>query len=253
MAQFNFGSGTVWSTPLTDAFGATIAVPSPLLIGVLQDASIDISSDTKMLYGQNQFPVAVGRGKGKVSGKLKFGQVNGAIFNSVFFGQTMTSSILASVADVVGAVIPSTPFQITPTIPSSGTWQRDLGVRDSLNNPMTAVVSGPTTGQYSVAAGVYTFATADAGKTVYISYKYTATSTVGKTSLVKNLAMGAAPTFKCDFFNQLGGNGLDLTLYSCVANKISFATKQDDFLIPEIDFDAFADASGNVLGWGTAQ
>jgi hypothetical protein len=253
MAQYNFGSGAVWSTPLTDAFGAVIANPTPLLIGVLQDASIDISSDTKMLYGQNQYPVAVGRGKGKVSGKMKFGQINGAIFNSVFFGQTMTSSLIASVADVTGAVIPATPFTITPTVPGAGTWQRDLGVRDANGNPMTLVASGPTTGQYTVTAGAYLFAAADTGKLVFISYKYTGTSTTAKTSLVKNIAMGSAPTFKCDFFNQLGGNGLDLTLYSCVANKLSFATKQDDFLIPEIDFDAFADAAGNVVGWGTAQ
>jgi hypothetical protein len=253
MAQFNFGSGAVWTTPTTDAFGAVIAVPTPLLIGTLQDASIEISGDTKMLYGQNQFPAVIARGKGKIVGKIKFGQTNGAIFNSVYFGQTMASGILSVVNDVVGANIPTTPFQITPTVPSAGTFLTDLGVKNAQGNPLTKVASAPATGQYSVAAGVYTFAAADTGTTVFISFQYTATSTVAKTSTVMNLAMGSAPTFRCDFFNQLGGNGLDLTLFSCLANKLSFATKNDDFLVPEIDFDAFADSANRVLQWGTAQ
>jgi hypothetical protein len=253
MAQYNFGSGSVWGTPLTDAFGNSIATPTPLLLGVLQDVSIDISADTKMLHGQNQFPVAIGRGKGKVSGKAKWAQMNGALLNSLFFGQTMTSSLLADYADITGAIIPGTPFTITPTAPGGGTIGKDLGVRDGNGNPMTGVPSAPTTGQYSVTAGVYTFAAADAAKTVFISYQYTGTSTAAKTSTVQNVAMGAAPTFRCDFFNQLGGNGIALTLFSCLASKLTFATKLDDFMISEIDFEAFADPAGRVLQWGTAQ
>lgn len=253
MAQFSFGSGVVWTTPLQDAFGATIANPTPLLVGVLQDSSVDLASDTKLLYGQNQFPVAAGRGKGKASGKLKFAQINGVVFNSLYFGQTMTSSIYTAVNDVAGAVIPATPFTITPTVPNAGTWALDLGVRDANGNPMTKVASSPTTGQYSVTAGAYLFATADAGKLVFISFRYTGTSTTAKTSTVKNIPMGAAPSFRCDLTNQLGGNGLDLTLYSCIANKLSFGPKQDDFMTLEIDYDAFSDPAGNVLTWGTSQ
>lgn len=253
MAQFGFGSGTVWCTPTTDAFGAVLVNPTPLLIGVLQDASIDISADTKMLYGQNQYPVAIARGKGKISGKLKFAQINGLNFNNLFFGQTVTSSLYASVADVTGAVIPATPFTVTPTVPGAGTWVTDLGVRNTSGNPLTKVAASPTTGQYSVTAGAYLFAAADTGQTVFISYQYTGTSTVAKTSTVQNLAMGTAPTFRCDFFDQLAGNGLDLTLYSCLASKLSLASKQDDFMVPEIDFDAFADSTGRVMTWGTAQ
>jgi hypothetical protein len=118
---------------------------------------------------------------------------------------------------------------------------------------MTRVASAPATGQYSVAAGVYTFAAADTGQLVFINYSYTGTSTIAKTSIVQNVAMGQAPTFRADFFNQLGGNGLALTLFSCVSNKLSMQTKIDDFMVPEIDFSAFADASGNVLKWGSAQ
>lgn len=253
MPMYQFGAGAMWGTPTTDAFGNAIAVPTPVLLGVTQDVSVDISSDTKMLHGQNQFAVAVGRGKGKISGKIKFGQFNGLAINSLYFGQTMTSGLLASVNDVVGAAIPSTPFTITPTVPNTGTWATDLGVINNQGNPMTKVASAPTTGQYSVAAGVYTFAAADTGQTVFINYQYTATSTVARRSTVNNVAMGAAPTFRCDFFNSFNNAGLSLTLFSCISNKLALSTKLDDFTIPELNFDAFADSVGRVMQWGTAQ
>jgi hypothetical protein len=177
-----FGSGNLWGTPLQDASGNALANPSPVLFGTLQEVSIDISFDTKMLYGQLQFPVDVARGKGKATGKAKAANINGALFNSIFFGQTMSSGILRDVYDVVGSVIPTTPFQVTPVVPNSGTWATDLGVRTVLGTPLVRVASAPTTGQYSVAAGVYTFASADVGLTFYISYQYTATSTSAQKS-----------------------------------------------------------------------
>ena len=38
-----------------------------------------------------------------------------------------------------------------------------------------------------------------------------------------------------------------------LATKLSIATKQDDFLIPELDFSSFANAAGQVLKWGTSE
>jgi hypothetical protein len=252
MPLYGFGAGALWGTPLTDASGNAIANPSPILFGTLQEVSVDISADVKELHGQNQFPEAIGRGKAKISCKAKNARINGALLNSIFFGQTMTSSIVGDVYDTTGAAIPTTPFQITPTVPSSGTWARDLGVRNASGDPMTRVASAPTTGQYSVAAGIYTFAAADTGLTVFISYNYTATSTSAKTSIVNNVAMGQAPTFRCDLLNAYNGLQTNLSLYSCVATKLGIATKLDDFLIPEFDFSAFADSAGRVLQWGTS-
>lgn len=253
MATFGFGAGAVWTTPLTDANGAAIANPTPLLVGTLQDCSVDISGDVKELYGQNQFAEAVARGKAKIAIKLKFARWNGALLNSIYFGQTMTSSLIGAFYDTVGAIVPSTPFTITPIVPSAGTWTRDLGVRNSIGNPMTRVASAPATGQYSVTAGAYLFAAADAAQTVFINFAYTATSTVAKTGIVQNVAMGAAPTFRCDLTNGLNGNAVALSLYSCVATKLSMATKLDDFNIPQIDASAFADSAGRVLQWGTSE
>lgn len=251
--QFLFGAGVFWGTPLSDSSGAAISNPTPVQLGTMQDISIDISFDTKELYGQNQFPVAVGRGKGKMAGKAKFAQVSGAALNSLVFGQTVTAGIVSDYYDVIGEVIPATPYTITPTPPSSGTFSYDLGVRDANGIPMTRVASGPTTGQYSMASGVYTFASADAASTVFISYQYTATSTTAKKSTVKNVLMGQAPTFKGDLYVPYGGKSLIITIPNCISSKFTIATKLDDFVVPDFDFSGFADSSGNALYWATSE
>lgn len=251
--QFAFGSGVLIGTQQYDANGAAVANPSPQQFGVLQNVTLDASFDLKSLFGQNQFPVAVGRGKGNITGKAQFAQLNGALLNGLFFGQTVTAGIIGNVIDTTGAAIPGTPYQITPTVPGSGTWSRDLGVRDSNGVPMTRVASAPATGQYSVAAGVYTFASADTTKVVFISFQYTATSTTAKKSTVSNVLMGYAPAFQVDLFLPYQGKQLVLTLPYAVGSKMSFATKQDDFTVPEFDFTAFADASGNVMTWSTTE
>lgn len=249
MAQYLFGSGAAWGTPLADAAGNPIAanIATPQQFMVLQEISLDVSFENKMLHGQNQFPVAVGRGKGKVSGKAKWGQVNGGVFNALFFGQTMTSGIIGDVYDTTGALIPATPFTVTPTVPESGTWSVDLGVRDANGFTMTRVASAPAAGQYSVAAGVYTFAAADTGKRVYINYQYTATSTTATKMSVVNQPMGYAPSFKLDLYMPYQGKKLIVTLPKVISSKMALAGKNDDFTVPDMDFEAFADDAGNVM------
>lgn len=263
MAQFVFGAGVMWGTPLTDASGNTIANPTPIQFGTMQEVGVDVSFETKMLHGTNQFPVAVGRGKGKISGKAKFAQINGAIMNSLFFGQTLTPGIFTDVYDTTGKAIPATPFQITVTsaaasatniqIPNSGTFAADLGVRNASGIPMTRVASAPATGQYSLSGSTYTFAAADTTLTVFISYQYTATSTVAQKSTIQNVVMGLAPQFKCDIYIPYSGQQLVLSLNRCISSKLTFATKLDDFMVPEFDFDAFADNAGNIMTYSTSE
>lgn len=251
--QNGFGSGIFWGTPLTDATGAAIATPTPVQLGVLQDLSFDVSFDTKALYGQKQFPEAIGRGKGKMSGKAKFAQLSAVAINALVFGQTLTNGIVSNVYDTTGTAIPLTPFQITPTVPGSGTWSADLGVRNASGVPMIRVASAPATGQYSVAAGVYTFAAADTGLVMFINFQYTATSTTAKKSTVLSLPMGYAPTFKGEIFVPFSGKSFQITIPNCVCSKFALATKQDDFLIPEFDFEGFADSAGNGVYYGMSE
>lgn len=255
MSQFAFGVGNMYVTQLQDASGNAVANPTPYPLMVLQEGSIDLSSDLKELYGQNQFAVAVGRGKTKIAVKVKPARIFAGVWNAIYFGQTLNSGLIANFTDTAGAAIPATPFQITITPPSSGTYAADLGVIDASGNPMQRVASAPTTGQYSVnvATGIYTFAAADTGKTVYINFQYSATVTGAKKQTVANLAMGYAPTFKADLTVSYLGKLTTFSFPKAISTKFSIGFKNEDFSVPEFDFSAFDDGSGNVLTWSTSE
>lgn len=244
MSQFLFGSGSLYATPLVDAAGNAVTNPTPVKFLACQDISADISFDLKQLYGQNQFPLAVARGKAKVSVKAKYGQVNGSHFNNAFFGQTLATGQESYVQDLTGAAIPATPFIITPTPPGAGVWAADMGVRNASGIPMTRVAAAPSTGQYAVTAGAYTFAAADTGLTVYIDYRYTLTS--GKKISIGNQLLGSTPTVSLDIVVPYAGKQLTVRFPQAISGKMALATKLDDFTIPEIDFDVFADVNNNV-------
>lgn len=247
-APFQFGAGTVWGLPVGGNQGA---FPTPLMFGTLQDISLDISGDVKQLYGQKQFPEAVARGKCKISGKAKFARFTAKVINDLFFGQTVAAGMIKIIPDEVHSV-PTTPFQVT-IAPPSGTFlndatRGDLGVKYAATGvPFTK--GTPGVGVYSVntATGVYTFVAGDTGtNNVLISYAYTPTAT-GNQINVSNQLMGYAPTVQIVLSSTYAGNEFDVVLYSCVMSKFSFATKQEDFIIPELDFEGFANAAGKVL------
>ena len=112
---------------------------------------------------------------------------------------------------------------------------------------MTRVASGPTTGQYSVSAGVYTFAAADTGLTVYINYRYTVSSaSAGNTQSITNLVTGQLPTFSTDIQLMRGSKTFYLGFNCCSSSKLALASKQDDFMIPEYDMSIFDNGSGAI-------
>lgn len=241
-----FGVGTLFGIPLTDATGTAIANPTPQQFGVLQEAQGDLSFDEKTLYGAYQMPVAFGRGKGKLTFKAKAADINAQTFGQLFFGVSPTAGIDSVVTDLPGT-IPTTPYQITPTVPSSGTWVRDLGVKYSATNiPLTRVASAPATGQYSVAAGVYTFAAADTTLGVLISFDYTASSTTQFKIPFANQLMGYAPSFMCELSLPFNGKQMTIRLNNCVSSKLTLPFKNEDFSIQEFDFMALADAANNI-------
>ena len=113
--------------------------------------------------------------------------------------------------------------------------------------PLKQVASSPTAGQYAVAGGVYTFAAADAGANVLISYTYM-NSASGESIAVNSQLIGPSVTFSANLFASDPGTGkqFSVLLYNCVAEKLSFGTKVEDFLVPELDFQCFANAAGQV-------
>jgi hypothetical protein len=71
------------------------------------------------------------------------------------------------------ATVPGTPYQVTAGQPFGRFLSSVSVTRQSDGTALTKVASGPTAGQYSVDAnGLYTFAAADTGLAVYLSYAY---------------------------------------------------------------------------------
>ena len=242
MSQYGFGAGSFWGIQSGNAN------PTPNRFGALQSCDVSFDATVKELFGSYQLPLAIGRGTMKVTGKASAGQFQGRVLSDLFFG--ISKSVGQTlVADNEAGLIPATPGPYTVTVANSAGWVTDLGVKYAATGlPLTRVASAPAAGQYSVAAGVYTFAAADQGLGVGISYTYTPTSnTVGETVTMTNQLLGTAPSFKSVVSQVFNGERVTLTLNQCVSTKYTFSTKLEDFNIPDFEFSAFVDPS-NTLG-----
>jgi hypothetical protein len=238
MAFAVFGPGSVYVTR------NDIANQTPINIGFAQEFSYDEAGESKQLYGQNQYPLAVARSTIKATGKMKSAEVSGIALNAAFHGQSFSAGQLLMAQSEAGSVPASTAY--TVTVANSAHFDTDLGVVYAATGlPFTKVASGPTVGQYSVSAGVYTFAAADASAAVLLTYAYTTTSS-GQTLTVANQPIGTSPTFQIDYATSLYGKSYYVRFYACIAEKLSRAHKLSDFMMPEVDFSFFANAAGNV-------
>lgn len=244
--ELMFGIGALWGNR-TDVTGSGIG---PDEFAILQDNTIEVDFEAKQLYGQFQFPMDIARGKGKITGKAKMARVFGALYGDLFFGVTPTAGQTAIAENEAGTVPAVSTY--TVTVANAATFNDDLGVYNTTTGArFTRVTTPASAGQYSVntGTGVYTFSAADANAKVSISYAYTVAGS-GKTVAINNQFMGATPTFKASFTQQrttVGAAGqLNMFLYQCVSSKLSFPSRLDDYNIPEFDFEAFANAAGQV-------
>jgi hypothetical protein len=247
----HFGSGVLWATPVQDALGAAYASPTPFQFGILQDIGIDASFEEKLLYGSSSFAVDSGRGKGKIGLKAKFANINILPFTAAFFGQSAVSGLITSVKDDIGQLATAS---VTIAPPAGATYFANLGVRSDANGtPMIRVTSAPSTGQYTTDGnGAYTFAAADVGKTIFVDYQHL-TAAAGKLLTVTNLPMGLTPTFRLDMSMARNGKVLTLTWPKVTSSKLAMSTKQEDFMIPELDMSALADDNGVVWKWSASE
>ena len=237
MPNYQFGSGNL--------YGLAGAVPVVRKFGALQEIGVDFSFNLKELYGQDQFPLTIARGQGKIEGKAKFANLNGGMVNDLFFGQANATGKKVPVSKEA-MTIPATPFQAT--VVNGATFYEDLGVVFALTGiPLVRVASAPATGQYSVnnTTGQYTFAAADTLLGVLVDYAYTVAAS-GNITTITNQLSGTTPSFAAAFPIKYGAGTMYLHLNSCISSKLSFATKIEDFLVPDFDFKAFADASGTI-------
>lgn len=235
--QIGFASGVLVGTR-NDITGAT-----PRRFGILQEVQVDYSADLKQLHGQGRYALALAPGKTKVEIKAKFAGIRADVYNDLYFGGTTAATQIKFADSEVGTIPGSVAY--TVTVSNSATWLADQGVFYSATGlPFKKVASAPAVGQYTVAAGVYTFAAADANKVVLITYTYSTTS--GVLIPIANQVMGTGPSFQVALMRTFDGRQEVWTFNNCKSSKLALPTKQDDFTIFEMDFMVAADAAGNI-------
>ncbi len=237
--QYGFGSGTLTGVR------SDIANSTPAIFGVVQDAEINFDFSLKELIGQYQAPVAIARAALKSTLKVKSARIYSKIYNDLFFGQTAVAGGVLSAINEAGTVpAPSGPYTITVT--GSANFVADQGVFYAATGvQLSRVASGPATGQYSVTAGVYTFASGDASTAMLLNYTYT-TSTGATKLVIANQLQGAGPSFQVNLAETYQSKVCNIQLNYCVASKLSFPFKNQDFTINDWEAMAGADAAGNV-------
>lgn len=241
MAFAAFGPGILIVTR-TD-----LTTPLAINVGYAQELSIDFAGTTKQLYGQKQFPLVAARSTIKATGKWKTAMISGLAWNAAFFGGTMSTGGIAWAVD--STALGST---LGVTVTNSSVFDADLGVTYSTKGlPLQRVstLTTPTAGQYNVgSSGVYMFSTADGGLQMNFTYSYT--TGTGQSLLLTNQTIGNTPTFQLDYYtslNQPTAKPFVVRLYQNVGAKASMAFKLEDFMMPEFDFDLFANASNQVF------
>ena len=240
MAQSIFSTGNLWGIPA----GTNV---TPVRFGTLQDVAVNFAFDLKKLYGGFQFPVEQARGKGTIDIKATLGRVDPILFNQVFFGLTNPTG------EVLGSTDETATIATTVTVANSATFATDLGVYNTiLAKYLTRVASAPATGQYSVAAGVYTFNATDVsgGGKVQISYTYASAST-GSTITQTNTLLGSNVILGLQlteyFKGAAGGKSVSMNFKAVQCNKLSLPLKLDDFTMPSLDMSAQDDGTGSVF------
>jgi hypothetical protein len=246
--QHFFGTGAMVATSTASG------TQTPRKMAALQDISAEFSFNIKELHGSKAFPIAIGRGMGKISCKAKYASLDARALGDLIFTPTATPTTTQRilVEDEVGTT--GTAAYTAANV----TGFEDLGaINASTGEAFTKIATGgtPAAGEYKVSSvGVYTFVSGFTGD-VMVTYSYTATISNKSKLIIDNQVMGAAPYFTAVLagkFNQVGSGGTTtqkdwyLKLYACVASKWSIQTKQEDFMIPEFDFSAFAGADGNI-------
>jgi hypothetical protein len=249
MAQLGglgFGAGFIYTAPVFGS-GNPPASPTPVPIGVVQNLKFTISGDIKELFGSNQYPIDTAVGKRTIKGSFEFGQITNNVLSQLFFADPVTVGVVATISQT--APIPGTPFQVTVT--NSANFNTDYGVINAATGvSLVKLPTGtPTTGQYTVTAGVYLFAAADTGNSVTITYSWT-DAAAGTTMVAGNHQMGWGPIIALDVvfpYDAPTPGGMGFLFPNVRLGKIDVTTKLDDYSMFATDFEAFAGV-GTALG-----
>ena len=220
--------------------------PTPMRPYLVQDQSVTFKRDVKDIYGENQLAADVASGTLGVTGKVTFGTSNARLFADLLFADAGGIGQINESDGELGVVAGTTPYIVT--VANSATWTVDLGVIAVATGARYArVASGAEIAgaSYSVAAGVYTFASGDEGKQMKISYLYGVAGT-GETVTLTNQKQGKVGNFTSVMVFPWGTEQDVLTLNSCLLSDTEISSKMADYAKPTLGFSAACDTTDTL-------
>ena len=242
--QYQFGIGALWAVlPGTPA--------QPIRFGTVKNVTIEEKAKSEDLVGQARVAVAIGVSTTDISGTIDQAEIDANRFNALYWGANLNIGRVTAAMDEV-QVVPAVSTY-TVTVANGSNFVQDLGVLDANTGALlTPVTSGPTGDQYTVSPlGVYTFPSTSASRKVKISYDWL-DATGGASFTPINPLQGVAPIFQLRLSNPYRGTILDMTLPNCVMLGKKLEFKNENFMIPNMNFKCFAGPNGQFMNWGTS-
>jgi hypothetical protein len=242
MPQYPFGSGALW-IERTDAVNDGIG---PVQVGVLQECSITADATIKELRGQMTFPDDLAISERRLTVTARHGRVFGAMWADAVFGTSTAAGQTTVAADEQSAI------GATVTVANAADFLLDLGVFNASDGTrMTRVAATPAVGEYAVDpdTGIYTFNATDVTSAFDVKISYAYSLATGLITTIVNEFQGVLPVFKATFYTRrfgINSNSLVWTLNACVCSQITMPARMGEYNIPNLNFQAFSDASGVV-------
>lgn len=241
-----FGSGKLFLNPNA---GNLATNPSPVRGFTVQDIKFDMKGSIKDLRGENQFPDDTAVSDKTGTFEFSIGRKDYSLLQQVFLADTTATGGTAVQPDE--SHVCATSITVTP--PSSGTFVTDLGVHFADGTQFVKLPSGtPAAGQYTQTGAAYTFASADVGKTIYISYSFSLTA--GNTVQMNNQVQGYSPQFEAfvvDTYQPVSGIFSVVHIYSAKISEVSMTNKRDGYGMFDLKGQYYNSASGRVIDFYT--
>ena len=230
--------------------GAVTAIPSGanpanIDLAVISSLKFDHEEEDVDLEGDGLDVLDSYVASRKVTGTIEVSEFSSKLVNMVTTGVTVTPS-LSKIGATHSAVVPTTPFQITPPA-TGGTWDTTLVVVDlTAGKQLTQVASAPATGQFSVTAGVYTFASADTGHTIFFRYRLASAAAGVQAKVAAASGGGASAKYQLHCYNGNAGKNSGIYIPAARIPGFSAAFEKKGWVKTTLKWKAMIDANNDL-------
>lgn len=250
--QLTFGAGTVIGKR-TDVTGTQV-----MFFGATESWSVDFSQEIVTLLGQNKVAVDAAPAELKVTGKIKFGRIQASMIGHGLLGVTPSSG---SGFFIQGPENKSNIAATTFVVTGGASYTNDLGIMyHGTGIALTPTTATPAAGFYIAGVsgtGTYTIAAADQSVAGGLDVFYLQTSNTDIQIDLNTQLMGTGPVVELDMYAPYAVAGVNkrfgLRVYAARFSKMPFDLGNKKYLVPEVDYTAFANAGGQIASVVTTE